>query len=485
MIWMVGLVAACAAEPAPTVTATPTAPAPVPTPEPEPEPEPPPPPDPCDPFTAHPDPSPVLVPYNVVLVIMDDVGVELISGYGIQDQAAPTPVIDSLMSTGVRFTRAYAQPWCSPTRAELMTGRYARDVGIGRAIEPEQEVTSLPLDTYSLAEVLHDSPFAYTSALFGKWHLTAFPGDPLTAPERHGFDHYDGTIGNLTTRIAIDGNPQTFFDWENVENGVVERRQGYITTDTFAGLGAWVHATPEPWFAWVGLQSAHTPVHIPPGHVTVDNGLATTSREYRTRAMVTDIDTQLGGFLDAMDPDLRSRTVVIVLGDNGSSHRSAVGEYDGRPMKSQVYEGGIHVPLVIDGPVVANPGAVQDALVSLPDLYATIADLAGVDAGPIDGASLLPLLAGTGPHERQWVFATAFEPNGSGPYDRFQQTIRGPRYKLVRTLDGDSLYDLEGRNLEGDPVPEDGPAEALAAWDAYGAILDGCFGDPAADVVAE
>jgi arylsulfatase A-like enzyme len=190
--------------------------------------------------------------------------------------------------------------------------------------------------------------------------------------------------------------------------------------------------------------------------------------------MVTDLDRQLGRVLDGMDPELRSQTVVIVVGDNGSTDNSAMGDYVGKPMKSHVHEGGIHVPLVIAGPIVASPGRNESSLVALPDLFATIVDLADGDPGAIDGRSLLSVLRDETSSARQWSFATAFEPNGPGPYTLFEQTIRGQRYKLIRDRSGDTLYDLTLSDLEGNDSKVK-RKRSVEQWSGYRKILDGCF----------
>ncbi|MHC5212741.1 MAG: sulfatase-like hydrolase/transferase, partial [Planctomycetota bacterium] len=161
----------------------------------------------------------------------------------------------------------------------------------------------------------------------------------------------------------------------------------------------------------------------PPSHLhSVDLSAAASPAETPTpyyRAMVEALDTELGRLLDGLGPALQSRTTVVFLGDNGTP-----GEVSSRPFakdhaKGTLYEGGVNVPLIVTGPRVKVPGTESIALVSVTDLFATVAEIAKVDLGqtlpgvPLDSRSLVPYLADpSAPPQRKVLFTELFHPNG-------------------------------------------------------------------------
>ncbi len=339
---------------------------------------------------------PETTPSNVLLIVLDDVGPELIGSYGVQPDAPPTPHIDALAAEGVRFTHAWQDPWCSPSRAMMMTGRHARRYGIGRAIEPFTGDTMLPAEEVTIAELLRDeSPWDVQRALIGKWHLSSGSGG-LDAPRESGFDHFSGTLANLDRKHAFDGKNQTYFDWEHIQDGVLERQQGYITSATVDDVLAWTSVTSEPWFLWVGFHSAHTPWHSPPTDLQTYGDVSEEDTPTKVRVMVQAMDTEIGRLLEGLGPEVRARTNVIVVGDNGTTIEAGVGEFAGQMGKSTVLEHGLRVPLIVRGPAVIDGGRAVDALVQGTDLYRTLAELGGVDLTNVgltlDSVSLLPYL---------------------------------------------------------------------------------------------
>ncbi|MCB9675282.1 MAG: sulfatase-like hydrolase/transferase [Alphaproteobacteria bacterium] len=134
---------------------------------------------------------------NVLVLLIDDVGVDKVGAYG-GGYAARTPRIDALASQGIRFTNAYAAPMCSPSRAILLTGRYGRRTGIGTITEKESNGSELPLDAVTIPEALDFATGAtWTNAAIGKWHLAGpAAADWKTHPNRQGFDWFVGTRGN-------------------------------------------------------------------------------------------------------------------------------------------------------------------------------------------------------------------------------------------------------------------------------------------------
>lgn len=423
-------------------------------------------------------------PPNLLLVIADDVGTDLITAYGPGDEAAPTPTLDALAAEGVRFDRAWATPWCSPTRATLATGRFGRRYGLGRALEPLEETAGLPLTEVTLAEVLRDEASTpYARAVLGKWHLDSYLGPAsLRAPLDQGFQHHQGPFANLVADHAIDGGPMGYRAWERVTDGVIDHVEGYATSATADDAIAWLDAQGDaPWFLWLAFPAAHSPWSLPPPELHGYGEPSEPSRPLKIRAMVEALDRELGRVLASLPPAVRSRTVIVFVGDNGSPTDAAIRRTE-RPRKGAVWEGGVHVPLIVAGPGVVAPGRTVDALVQTVDLMPTLAELAGVDAQALglvlDGTSFAGhLVDADAPAVRQLSYAEAFEANGPGPWFVDQRAVRDARHKLVRRAGrDDALFDLDLDPTEATNLLADAPSAAHRSTAArLGDALTRCF----------
>jgi arylsulfatase A-like enzyme len=176
--------------------------------------------------------------------------------------------------------------------------------------------------------------------------------------------------------------------------------------------------------------------------------------------MIETFDTELGRLLDSIPKKVMDKTTVIVVGDNGTAPDVSPSHLGPFKVKNSVYEGGLRVPLIVNGPDVARPGREVHALVNTTDLFATVADLADVDlAGltlpTLDSVSLVPYLKTSAQAPlRETVFAERFGPNGSSNPTDFQRAIRNARFKLiVRHRGPDELYDLSLDPFEDQPLP--------------------------------
>lgn len=407
-------------------------------------------------------------PPNVLLVIMDDVGTDLVSAYGFGHDSPPTPTLDALAEEGLVMERAYAYPWCSPTRAALLTGERPRTWGLGRAVRVQDpDEVSLALQSTTLPERLDRSRHDWSHALIGKWHLTRMDDGAEVAPLRHGFDTFRGHVANLYQRHAFDGQAQGFYDWERIVDGAVSRTTRYATTQTADDAIAVIDEMPAPWFVWLAFHAAHEPFQPPPEALHSYGNIDDASVDVRYKAMVEALDTELGRILDQLPPEDRARTVTIVMGDNGTSGQALTGPLDGLPNKSSVFELGIRVPVIVHWPGLAAPGRRFGGLIQAEDVHATIAHLARVPARDTAGRSFLRLLvdpeADVG---RDVVISEVFEPNGSSAPPVWALAARDDRYKLIERASGPVFYDLEGRDFEGAALATDGLSDdAQRAFD--------------------
>jgi arylsulfatase A-like enzyme len=407
-------------------------------------------------------------PPNLLVVLTDDQGTDLVQGW---DDELPiaTPHMASLVDQGTRFTAAWASPTCTPSRAALLTGRHPRRYGLGSVLGAAER-NELPLEEITLPEAL---PEAYRTAAFGKWHLaTAASTSGLEHPRAQGFDTFAGTMTNISSDLVPDDEANVaegYYRWEEVRDGEVRVRSTYVTTATIDDAVAAVADLPEPWLVYVALHAPHTPLDPPPpelGARPVDDD---DPKPERLRALVEAADTELGRLLDAVQP-VASHTYVVFLSDNGSAEFAYEPERLG---KNTTLEAGLRVPFVVRGPGV--PAGVDiDHPVHLVDLWPTLVDLAGGDeaAHVIDGRSLVPALLGD-PDGLQGriVYSEKFLPNGLvGPYNHDWRIARDERFKYVwRYTDETELVEETLHDLWADGDATDlleGPldAEAEAAY---------------------
>lgn len=391
------------------------------------------------------------LPPNMLVIVADDVGVDLIGAYGESTAAPCTPNIDTLASDGMLFRNAWACPVCSPTRAALLTGRHGFRTGIGNVVSNTE--AGLPLAETTLAELLA----RYASACVGKWHLSGNLGN--LHPNQSGFDHFSGFLRGAVNDYA---------SWPKVVDGQTSVSNIYTTTAFTDDALAQIASMAEPWILFVHYNAAHTPFHVPPlplcnagacANTWCDSLPANPNDRQLARAMVEALDAEIGRLLSAVDashPD----SYVFFLGDNGTTSSASIQPFAPNHAKGTLYEGGLNVPLIVRGPEVRN--AECDALVSVVDLYATIAELGRARGTAEDSISMVPYFSRPNLALREWVYSELFSPNGAVlPFSNHERAIRDARYKLIRrTGQADQFFDLEIDPFElNDLAPSLSPAE--------------------------
>ena len=416
---------------------------------------------------------------NILLFLLDDIGVDKIPVYDALDDAPPqTPVIDGLANEGIRFHRAWSTPVCSTTRSTIMTGRLGRRTGLGRIIDDERPHHILSYDETFIPEMLEFSPLDYDTAVVGKWHLAWIQSQYLDHPGvGAGFDYFAVSMDNLSRAInPVPG--RGYFLWEENHNGTDVYRDVYATRRTINQATDLTWNMAEPWFLYVPFNGAHIPYHNPPEELVYTAAVDNSDPE-RFRAMVESIDIAIGEVLDGMDPDIRARTTVFVVGDNGTAKASTLPEL--QFAKGSVLESGVRVPFIVAGKGV-EAGGVATGMIHTADLFETIAAISGADipamdarpeALPRDSKSFLPVFANVEAPTRAFNYTEWFRPNGPGPYAQSDRAISDGRYKLAireGAINEEFLFDLEDESVDlfESPLSQ----EALAASTALRAELD-------------
>jgi arylsulfatase A-like enzyme len=369
---------------------------------------------------------------NILLVIADDIGIEATPGYEIGSIKPNMPNLEKLASAGITFENAWAYPVCAPTRSSIITGRYGYRTGVLNA----ESASSIPNSEVTLQSFIDENPnLAYSHSVFGKWHLSNNNPD---GPANMGIGHYAGVLG---------GGVQDYFAWNLTQNGQTNPTDEYCTTKITDMAIEWVNDQSDPWFCWVAYTAAHTPFHLPPDSLHMQGALPADQASIDANptpyymAMIESIDHEIGRLLANIPADELNNTTIIYLGDNGSPRTVIQSPYSQNQGKGSLYQGGVHVPLVLSGKSVSRKGQRDHNLVNSADLFATIAEITGIDL-PIysDSYSFYSLLTSDGVGLRDYNYSEIL--NEDQP-DRSGFTIRNEQYKLIQFDDGErEMYDL-------------------------------------------
>lgn len=386
---------------------------------------------------------------NIVLIVADDMGYADFGIHGSRD--IRTPHIDQLAKEGVRFTDAYVTgPYCSPTRAGLLTGRYQQRFGHEFNPEPGQTEAGLPLTERTMADRLKAA--GYRTAVFGKWHL-GMAGQ--FHPMNRGFDEFFGFLGGAHSYLQLGERENPILDGRKRATVAIE----YLT-DTLADRAvAYIKQNAsEPFFLYLAFNAAHAPLEATEKYLSRFAHIQD-ERRRTYAAMVSAMDDGIGRTLAALrEHKLEQDTLVIFLNDNGGPTMAVTSVASNAPLrgsKRTTFEGAIRVPIIVKWKDRVPEGRVDGRPVIQLDVLPTALAAAGVPvekSAALDGVNLLPYLSGkqTGaPHE-----ALYWRLGG-------RMAIRQGDWKLVKSrvgpfIDADPavLSDLSGAelfNLAEDP----------------------------------
>lgn len=387
---------------------------------------------------------------NIIVILADDLGYADVGFNGCQD--IPTPHIDSLAKNGVRFSNGYvSHPFCSPTRAGLMTGRYQQRFGHENnpAYLPEDSRVGLPVGQATIAQVLRDT--GYATVAVGKWHLGAAP---CFHPNERGFTDYFGFLGGGHQYLpGMKGGVE--YAIPLLRNHETLEHREYMTDELSREAAAYIRKYKEqPFFLYLAYNAVHTPLQATEKYLDRFSTIADERRRIYA-AMTSAMDDGVGLVLQALrECGLEENTLVFFFSDNGGPPDRVAPTCNDplRGNKGQVLEGGVRVPFVMQWRGRLPGGKVYDEPVSSLDVFPTAAALAAapIPAGvELDGVNLIPYVLGERsgpPHERlHWR-------TGGGA----AWAVREGRFKLLQLTEGvPELFDLaadigETKNLAGE-----------------------------------
>lgn len=437
-------------------------------------------------------------PPNIILIVADDLGYNdiTLSGGGVANGAVPTPNIDAIAKDGANLTQSYSgNATCAPSRAAMMTGRYATRFGfeftpvpvqfakllghmetnaqhppiyhaeLEKDVPPMAEMT-VPTSETTLPEMLKAK--GYRTLMLGKWHLGE---TAATRPEARGFDEFLGFLGGAAlfgetsdpniVEARQDFDPIDKFLWANLPFAVVNNNKpgrfkpskymtDYLSEEAAKAIEANKH---RPFFMYVAYNAPHTPLQALKSDYDALSGI----ENHRLRvyaAMIRSLDRGVGHVVQAVkDAGLEDNTLIIFTSDNGGANYIGLPDINKpfRGWKATFFEGGIRVPMLVKWPAKITAGATFAGAAGHVDIFATAAAAAGADVPAdkkMDGVNLVPFITG--------------EAQGAPHQTMFW---RSGHYKVL--LAGDWKLQVSARpakswlyNLKGDPTEKTNLAES-------------------------
>lgn len=360
---------------------------------------------------------------NIILIIADDLGLDYSPNYINAGVKAKMPNIERLAKNGLTFQNVWSYPTCTPTRSSILTGKYGFRTNVtkvGDVLSTDEIVIQKLLDRQKIG--------AYKSAVFGKWHVSKQQNHPANM----GIKTYGG---------LLSGSAPSYWDWNITQNGETTRSKEYATTK-FTNLAIdWIEEQENPWFLWLAYNAPHAPFHLPPadlhsmGDLPPDEASVAANPVPYYMAMIESMDAEIGRLINSLSEQQRRNTTIIFIGDNGTPAEVAQ-LYPKSKSKGTIFQGGINVPMIVSGRNVGRIGQSENALIHVVDLFATIADIAGV-AEPVgvDSKSFKQLLTNPDGPRRKFVYAE----NGkfNNPSD---VTIRNQTHKYVKFTNGEEAF---------------------------------------------
>ena len=325
---------------------------------------------------------------NIILILADDLGFGDIGANGAT--LIETPHIDRLAREGVRLSSFYASAnVCTPSRAGLLTGRYAVRSGLGHRVIEAEARHGLPPEEVTIAEILHAR--GYATGIIGKWHLGHTPEH---WPTQQGFDYYFGLpYSNDTYPLALYRNDESIE--EPVDQSTLTERYTQEVIRFIRETGD------QPFFVYLPHTFPHIPLHA-------SRRFAGQSKAGLYGDVVEALDWSTGQILAELERlGIDGQTLVIFTSDNGAWFEGSNGPY--RANKGHTWEGGYRVPFVARWPD-GIPAGVESAAMSMNiDLLPTLATVSGAalpDGLTLDGRNIMPLLQGSAdtPHEVLYFF---------------------------------------------------------------------------------
>ena len=356
---------------------------------------------------------------HVFIIMADDLGIDVGPCHS---DVIYMPKLESRCSKSLVFNKAYAYPYCSATRASLLTGRHSFRHGVN---DVRQSVKKLPLAELTLPEWISEIAPDYRSAAFGKWHLADDENGGINNPNLQGFDHYEGTPRQAGT--------YNYFEYEWFINGASQGIEtSYKTTKiTNSVVDDFKDNHESPQFYYINYVNPHLPYHTPPTELhnvsLLDDPAPKPSPEHLRDerldpyyfAMLEALDTEINRLVHQSTSMSERPIVFIFLGDNGSAQNVYRGDISGGyRAKASLYDGGIRIPMQIwssDNAAYPIVRGRTNIFTHTVDLYSTISDIVHPGGGdvflnPVDSKTFKPVFNDLEYSKREYLYIESGHP---------------------------------------------------------------------------
>jgi len=323
---------------------------------------------------------------NILIFLTDDMGYGDVGISG--NTIIETPNLDQLAGQSVQFKNFYVSPVCAPTRASLLTGRYHQRTGV-RSVTNGYE--TMDPHEITLAEILKEQ--GYRTGIFGKWHLGEYYP---SVPNAQGFDEY---LGFRT------GHTNYYYDATIERNGQPFKTSGHITDVlTHEALKFMSLVDQHPFFCYLAYNAPHTPLQVDSSWWKGYAAAGLAEREARIHGMIEHLDQGIGKIISALKSQgILDNTILIFMSDNGPINGWRVPLEEMRynaglpDQKFTVYDGGVRTQCYWKWGNRWQP-AIKETIAAHIDVLPTLVDILGIELPgshpPVDGTSLVPVLAG-------------------------------------------------------------------------------------------
>lgn len=385
---------------------------------------------------------------NILLIMADDLGIEGLNCYG--GSSYETPHLDELARGGIRFTHAYSQPLCTPTRVQIMTGKYNQRNWLYFGILDPREKT--------FGHLLASA--GYKTCIAGKWQLQSY--DPPNFPNA---DSRRGT-GMKVGDAGFD-EYQLFHSWHTEDKGSRYAnpsfdRNGEIVKDVDGGYGPdssvdyildfYKRHQDQPTFVYYPMALPHWPVNPTPASEEWQNPELRLSEDPKYFVdMVNYLDELVGRLVDGLEQlALREKTLILFYSDNGTD-RKVTSVFKGKSIKggkATPLQTGIRVPLIANWPGTIEPSQTSNDLIDASDFLPTLAELGKADIPQdwhYDGISFAPRLLGRAGPKREAAFFW-YDPRPGWDKEKFSRHIFALDHNYKVFSDG-RIFDIAGEGF--------------------------------------
>ncbi|QHJ11598.1 Arylsulfatase [Paraglaciecola mesophila] len=354
---------------------------------------------------------------NILFILADDLGYNDVGFNGSKDIS--TPNLDALAKQGVTFDAAYvAHPFCGPSRAAIMTGRYPHKIGAQFNLPEDNSNVGVSADETFIAQTMKNA--GYFTGAMGKWHLGEAP---QYHPNKHGFDEFYGFLGGghnyfpeefekaYNKRVAQGLTNINMYLTPLEHNGKEVRETEYITDGLSREAVTFVDkatAKQQPFFLYLAYNAPHVPLQAKEDDLAQFRHIKDKKRRTYA-AMVYAVDRGVGRIVSQLKANGQyENTLIVFMSDNGGKLGQGANNYPLKEGKGSVQEGGFRTPMLMHWPKHIKAGNRFAHPVLALDLYPTFAAIGGAslpEGKILDGKNIWPsLMANVAPHENEFIY---------------------------------------------------------------------------------